>query len=95
MIMTHPETQRDVIYLGRRINGYIMGMPVDESNDLLDQVWEHSTQEEFAWHQTWQVGDMIMWDNRSVMHRRNEFRKDDPRLMHRLVVEGTQPYYAP
>ena len=41
MIITHPETQRDVLYLGRRINGYIMSMPVDESNDLLDQVWEH------------------------------------------------------
>ena len=95
MIMTHPETGRDVLYLGRRINGYIMGMPVDESNDILDQVWDHATQDEFSWEQSWQLGDMIMWDNRSVMHRRNSFGVDDPRLMHRIVIEGTQPYYAP
>jgi taurine dioxygenase len=90
MIMTHPEIGRDVLYLGRRINGYIMGMPVDESNDILDQVWERATQDEF----TWELGDMIMWDNRSVMHRRNSFGVD-PRLMHRIVIEGTQPFYVP
>ncbi len=89
MIMTHPETQREVLYLGRRINAYIMGMPVDESNDLLDQIWQYSTQDKFTWHQSWQVGETIMWDNR------NEFSRHDPRLMHRLVVEGSRPYYAP
>lgn len=95
IIMTHPETGRDVLYLGRRINGYIMGMPVDESNDLLDQLWAHATQEEFVWEQNWQVGDMILWDNRTVMHSRKGFGRDDPRLMHRLVLKGTQPFYAP
>ena len=95
MIMTHPETGRDVLYLGRRINGYIMGMPVDESDDLLDRVWDHATQEEFVWEQEWRTGDMIIWDNRTVMHARNGFAADDPRLMHRLVLKGTQPFYAP
>jgi taurine dioxygenase len=95
MVMTHPETQREVLYLGRRINAYIMGMPVNESNDLLDQIWQYSTQDKFTWHQSWQVGDVIMWDNRSVMHRRNDFSQHDPRLVHRLVVEGSRLYSAP
>ncbi|MBL4721192.1 MAG: TauD/TfdA family dioxygenase [Alphaproteobacteria bacterium] len=95
MIMTHPDTERDVLYLGRRINGYIMGMPVRESDDLLDQIWAHATQEKFVWEQNWRVGDMIMWDNRSVMHSRKAFGRDDARLMHRLVLKGTQPFHAP
>jgi taurine dioxygenase len=95
MVMTHPETERDVLYLGRRINGYIMGMPVEESNDLLDQVWAHATREEFVWEQQWQNGDMIIWDNRTVLHARNGFAANDLRLMHRLVLKGTQPFYAP
>ena len=95
MIMTHAETGRDVLYLGRRINGYIMGMPVEESDELLDRVWTHATQEEFVWEQNWQVGDMIIWDNRAVMHSRKAFGSDDSRLMNRLVLKGTQPFYAP
>lgn len=95
MIMTHPETDREVLYLGRRINGYIMGLPVDESNELLDRIWDHATQEEFVWEQAWRTGDMIVWDNRTVMHARNGFGQDDERLMHRLVLKGTQPFYAP
>ena len=72
-----------------------MGMPVEESDELLDRVWTHATQEEFVWEQNWQVGDMIIWDNRAVMHSRKAFGSDDSRLMNRLVLKGTQPFYAP
>jgi len=95
IVITHPETERDVLYLGRRVNSYIMGLPVDESEDLLDRLWAHATQDEFTWAQHWQLGDMIIWDNRAAMHRRGAFDKDERRLMHRIVIKGGQPYYAP
>ena len=79
------------MFLGRRINAYIEGFTVPESEALLDELWEHACRPQFSWTQQWQVHDMIMWDNRCSMHRRDAFDDDDRRLMHRAVVRGDQP----
>ncbi len=89
---THPESGRKALYLGRRKNSYIDGLPLEESEELLDFLWNHAAQEQFTWTQEWQVGDLIMWDNRCCMHRRSSFSDDDRRLMHRTVVKGDRPY---
>ncbi len=95
LFRTHPETGRHALFLGRRRNAYVPGLAVDESEALLDAVWAHATQGAFTWHHRWRAGDLLMWDNRAVMHRRDAFDGDDRRVMHRTQIEGDRPYYRP
>ncbi len=91
MVRTHPETARKALFLGRRINAYVIGLPVAESEALLDELWSHATQEKFTWRQDWRVGDLIWWDNRCAMHRRDAFDPSSRRLMHRTQLKGDRP----
>ena len=94
MVRTHPETGRSSLFLGRRANGYVSGLPVDESEELLDYLWAHAIQPKFAWYHKWVIGDLVMWDNRCAMHRRNAFDDTERRLMHRTQIQGDRPYYS-
>jgi taurine dioxygenase len=92
LVCTHPETKRRLLYLGRRRNAYIKGLPLAESESLLDQLWSYATREEFAWHNEWRVGDLVLWDNRCTMHRRDPFDATSRRIMHRTQIKGeTRP----
>ena len=95
IVRTHPATRRNALFLGRRRNAYIVGLPLAESEDLLDKLWTHAAQSQFAWYQQWKVGDLIMWDNRSAMHRRDAFDPDARRLMHRTQIKGDRPFFDP
>jgi taurine dioxygenase len=89
MVRTHPETGRKSLFLGRRINAYVIGLPVAESEELLDELWAHMVQDRFTWTQEWRVGDLVWWDNRCAMHRRDAFDPATRRLMHRTQLKGT------
>jgi taurine dioxygenase len=95
LVRTHPATRRNALFLGRRRNAYIVGLSLDESEDLLDRLWAHAARSEFAWVQQWRVGDLIMWDNRCAMHRREAFDPDSRRLMHRTQIKGDKPTFDP
>ncbi len=88
IIRTHPETGRDALFLGRRRNSYIVGMAVDESEQLLDRLWKHATQARFTYRHRWQVGDLVVWDNRCLMHQRDSFDSKARRVMHRTQIKG-------
>ncbi len=85
---THPQTGRKALYLGRRRNAYIIGMPLEESERLLDQLWAHASRPEFVWFNEWQVGDTLIWDNRCLIHRRDSFDDNQRRMMHRVQIRG-------
>jgi len=91
MVTTHPETGRKALFVGRRRYAYIMGLPLEESEKLLDVIWAHATKPEFTWHHKWRVGDVLMWDNRCAMHRRDAFDPATRRLMHRTQIKGSKP----
>ena len=93
IVRTHPETKRKCLYLGRRLNSYIMGLPLDESEELLDKLWLNATKPEFGYEHVWAVGDLIMWDNRCAMHRREAFSDTQRRVMHRSQLQGDRPYH--
>lgn len=95
ILRTHPVTGRTALFLGRRTNGYIPGLSVEESESLLDQLWANAMRPDNVWTHTWQVGDVIMWDNRSAMHRRDPFDNSARRIMHRTQITGDRPYYDP
>ena len=92
IVCTHPETGRRVLYLGRRRNAYIDGLPIAESEALLDEIWSYATRPELAWYNEWRVGDVVLWDNRCTMHRRDPFDPEARRILHRTQIKGeTRP----
>jgi taurine dioxygenase len=87
----HPLTRRKALFLGRRRNGYIVDLPVEESERILNALWVHATQSRFVFTHQWKVGDLVLWDNRCVMHRREAFDPNSRRIMHRTQVKGDAP----
>ena len=88
IVCTHPETGRQCLYLGRRRNAYLEGLELAESEALLDEVWRYATRDELTWYNTWRVGDVVLWDNRCTMHRRDPFDASSRRIMHRTQMKG-------
>ena len=88
LVCTHPDTGRRMLYLGRRRNAYLVGLELSESEALLDELWQSVARPEFAWEHVWQVGDLVLWDNRCTMHRRDPFDDATRRIMHRTQIKG-------
>ncbi len=91
LVCRHPESGRSMLYLGRRRLAYIDGLPLEESEALLDELWRHATRPEIGWTNRWRVGDLVLWDNRCTMHRRDPFDAAARRVMHRTQVKGEAP----
>ena len=91
LVRTHAETGCNALYLGRRPNAYIDGLAVEESELVLDALWAHATQPQFTWRHQWRAGDILMWDNRCVMHHREPFDAGARRVMHRIQGKGDKP----
>lgn len=91
IVRTHPATGRKALYLGRMGDGYILGLPVGESDRVLAELWAHMTRPEFIWEHRWRVGDLVIWDNRCVAHARGSFDPNTRRLMRRVTVKGEVP----
>ena len=90
LVCTHPDSGRRGLYLGRRRNAYIEGLPLAESEALLDEIWTYATRDELTWYNTWRVGDLVLWDTRCTMHRRDPFDNASRRVMHRTQIKGEQ-----
>ena len=90
LVCTHPDTGWRMLYLGRRRNAYLVGLELAESDALLDELWSFVDRPEFAWEHVWRVGDLVLWDNRCTMHRRDAFDPSSRRVMHRTQVKGEQ-----
>jgi taurine dioxygenase len=91
IVRRHPETLRNALYLGRRAHARIEDMAVDESDVLLDTLWAHATSDAFTWHHQWRAGDLLIWDNRCTLHRRDSFDASQRRVMHRTQTRGSRP----
>ena len=90
LVRTNPKTGRRALFLGRRPNAYVLGLEVPDSEALLDSLWAHATQPRFAMCHEWQVGDLLMWNNLSVLHRRDPFDPKSRRVMHRTQIRGDE-----
>jgi taurine dioxygenase len=88
LITSHPETGRRALYLGRRRNAYLAGFPLAESEALLDELWKYATRHELVWGHEWRAGDVVLWDNRATMHRRDSFEASSRRILHRTQIRG-------
>ena len=86
IVRIHPETGREVLFLGRRQDAYVPGLELAESEALVDELWEYVALQDHCWTQQWQPGDLVIWDNRCVMHRRGAFDPQSRRLMRRTQI---------
>ena len=92
LVCTHPESGRRALFLGRRRNAYIGGLPLEESEALLDELWSYASREDVTWYNQWRTGDVVLWDNRCTMHRRDPFDPAARRVLHRTQIKGeTRP----
>jgi taurine dioxygenase len=89
LVRRHPETGRLALYLGRRRHAYIEGLPLDESEALLNEIWACATDPALAWSHQWRADDVVLWDNRCTMHRRDGFDPAARRVMHRTQIKQT------
>ena len=88
MVITDKNTNKKLLFLGRRPHAYIIGLELEESENLLNEIWEHATQEKFTWTQKWEKGDLLMWKNLNVLHKRDAFDPNTRRVMHRTQIKG-------
>lgn len=93
LVRTHPDTGVKSLYLGSHTS-HVIGMPDAEGRALLDRLLEHTTQREFVYAHTWRAGDLVLWDNRCLLHRamRNYAMDTHRRVLQRTVVKGTKPF---
>ncbi|MEM1113000.1 MAG: TauD/TfdA family dioxygenase [Pseudomonadota bacterium] len=87
----HPPSGKRALFLGRRIDypsTYITEMPTADGEAVLDLLWSHATQEKFVWSHSWQRGDLVLWDNRAVMHCRTPINPERLRFFRRILIKG-------
>jgi len=92
---THPDTGSNSLFLGRRLKHYVNGMPVEDSEALLDELWAHLIDERHIIEHEWRQGDIVMWDNRCSVHQRGPFDPGTDRELHATQVKGHRPVEAP
>jgi taurine dioxygenase len=89
MVIQHPENGRDALFLGRRTNAYVKEMEVADSETLLDRLWDYCVGSDFTYAHEWQRGDVLIWDNRATLHRRDAFDPSHRRILWRCQISGT------
>jgi taurine dioxygenase len=95
IVSTHPETGRSMLFLGRRHSAYVNGLSLEDSEALLNGLWAHATQPKLCYEHEWAVGDVVVWDNRATLHRRDPFDSQSRRVLYAAQVEGHKPFEAP
>jgi alpha-ketoglutarate-dependent 2,4-dichlorophenoxyacetate dioxygenase len=93
LVRTHPVSGRRSLYLSAHA-GQIIGMPTAEARVLLRDLNEHATQPAFVYVHRWRPWDLVMWDNRQVMHRVRRYDEAQPRDMRRTTIAGDTPTTA-
>lgn len=86
MVHADPLTGREALYLDPSTMIGIEGMAEDEGRALLDEINAHATRPEFVYRHEWQIGDVIIWDNAFLLHRRDPFDPSQSRIMKRTIV---------
>ena len=92
VVRTHPETKRRAMFVSPQFTRYIENMPQDESDALLGALLRHVTRPEFVWTHKWRPGDLVVWDNRCTMHRREPFAATERRILKRTQMFSDAPF---
>ena len=88
IVRMHPGSKRKLLFVGVHARR-IVGWPVAEGRMLLMDLLEHATQRDFVYSHKWRVGDLVMWDNRSTLHRGRRYNLSERRELRRATTEDT------
>jgi taurine dioxygenase len=91
VVRVHDETGRRSLYVCRAFTRRFAGWSREESAPLLEYLYQHSVRPEFQARHAWKAGDLVMWDNRCLLHYAVHDHDDSPRVIHRVQVEGPVP----
>jgi taurine dioxygenase len=90
---TNEDTGRKAVYVNRLMTVKILDLPEDESDRLLNLLWDQAENRAFVYEHVWRKGDLLLWDNRCSSHARTDFPTTERRLMLRTTVKGNvRPY---
>jgi taurine dioxygenase len=90
-VRTHPATGRKALYVNRLMTREIEGLPREESDAILQMLFDHQEQPQFVYEHVWRPGDILMWDNRCTLHARTDFSAGERRLLRRVTILGEKP----
>ena len=89
LVIRHPDSGRPALYLNTARMEGIEGMAPDAAFRLIDELYDHATQSKYEYRHKWLPGDMVIWDNRSVMHQANpDFDPSEYRYLYRIMLKG-------
>jgi taurine dioxygenase len=91
VVRTHPATGRKALYVNRLMTREIEGLPREESEAILQKLFDHQEQPKFVYEHVWRPGDILMWDNRCTLHARTDFSAGERRLLRRVTILGEKP----
>ena len=92
VVLVHPESGRKALYINPIRTESIVGMPEAEALALLADLLEHATQPQYQYRHQWRPGDLVMWDNRSLLHKANgDYDMNQRRYLYRVMLEGDVP----
>src|SRR5580692_4145409 len=91
VVRTHPATGRKALYVNRLMTREIEGLPRQESDAILQKLFDHQEQPKFVYEHVWRPGDILMWDNRCTLHARSDFSAGERRLLRRVTILGETP----
>ena len=92
VVRTHPENGRKALFVSEGFTTHIVGLPEDESRDLLQQLYAHSVREDNVYRHQWQAHDMVFWDNRSLIHLAAGCPDHLRRKLYRTTIQGDAPF---
>ena len=90
----HPVTGRTALFVSELMTEEIIGLPADESDEILKRLFAHQRNPEFIYEHEWRRGDLVMWDNRCTLHARTDFPRDQRRMLRRLTLDDEHPVLA-
>ena len=95
LVRVHPDNGRKALFLNPVRIESIVGMADDEALDLVTELMTHATQQKYEYRHQWRHGDMVIWDNRSVLHKANpDYDMKERRYLWRLMLKGEAPIPA-
>lgn len=92
IVRTHPENGRKALFVSEGFTTHIVGLPEDESQQILNELYAHSVQPEGVYRHKWQENDMVFWDNRSLIHLAGGTPDHLRRRLHRTTIQGDAPF---
>jgi taurine dioxygenase len=92
IVRTHPENGRKALFVSEGFTTHIVGLPEDESQQILNELYAHSVRPEGVYRHKWQENDMVFWDNRSLIHLAGGTPDHLRRRLHRTTIQGDAPF---